>query len=152
MVTNSNFVPAMIVNYPNTRGEPGRYSLDDQRDYFNKFEGGSCHIFQLALANALSGDLLKYSSECTVLFDCYYQNYTTACLEIFDNHYDLAWNENTVTPQLYSEDQKEFNRRIFDLYRYAKTSVAAIVPDKDCFTVSKIAGNPQFDSGVFLIR
>lgn len=144
--------PAMIVNYPNTRGESGRYPLADQRNYFSKFEGGSCRIFQLALANALSGNLLKYSAECTIIFDCYYNQYTTACLEIFDNHYDVRWNENTVTPLMYSEDIKEFNRRILELYRYAKSSVSAIVPDKDVFDVTKISGNPQFDSGVFLIK
>lgn len=142
---------AIVVNYPNTRGDHGRYTLSDQRDYFSKFEGGSNRIFELALHNVVYGDLLAYTEQCDQIFDTY-KVYQNQCSEIFDNHYLPQFEDNTVMMDRYHDDRREFHRRIFDVYRYAKTSLAVLGENTVFHSVKRIQTNPQLDTGSFLLQ
>jgi hypothetical protein len=149
MILSNN---AIVVNYPNQRGDAGRYPLFDQRDYFKKFEGGSNHIFELALNNVVGGDLLAYTDSCNEIYDSYYRAYEVQCSEVFDNHYFPQFQDNTVNLKHYHDDRREFNRRIFDVYRYAKTSLAVLGENTGFSMVRRLSTNPQFDSGSFLLK
>lgn len=149
MVETSN---AIVVNYPNQRGDVGRYSLIDQRNYFSKFEGGSYRIFELALFNVVHGDLLAYTEQCDQIYDTYYKEYVSQCSEIFDNHYFPRFEDNTVSMTLYHDDRREFHRRIFDLYRYAKSSVAVLGDNPGFSHVNRLYINSEFDSGSFILK
>ena len=129
---------AIVVNYPNQVGDCGRYELRDQRMYFSKFNDGASKIFELALEHLLCDelDLLTYVSDCSV---------------IFDHHYHERFEENTATFSEYHLDQREFHRRIFDIYRFAKTSVGVLGKDHGLSTVKRIAHNRSFDTGSFLL-
>lgn len=127
---------AIVVNYPNQVGDTGRYALSDQRDYFSKFYCGSSFIFELALSHALDGDLLSFQ---------------TACGEIFDQHYHVRFDENTANLIEYTADRREFYRRTFDLYRYAKTSLNALGKNHGFTTVRRLSTNHRFDTGSFLL-
>jgi hypothetical protein len=134
MIVNNN---AVIVSYPNQAGDPGRYDLRDQRAYFTQFDGGSSYVFELALENALSGDLLDFNE---------------ACNTYFDNQCILLFADNSITLDDYHKLRKEFNRRIFDIYRYAKTSLARLGDEPGFSKVVKLSANPKFDSGSFLLK
>lgn len=143
---------AIVVNYPNQRGDVGRYPLVDQRDYFRKFDCGSNAIFELALHNVVNGDLLAYTEQCTEIYDAHYRAYEAQCSEIFDNHYFPQFQDNTVVMESYHDDRREFNRRIFDVYRYAKTSLAVLGENTGFSMVRRLSTNPKFDSGSFLLK
>lgn len=147
-----NTSKSIVVNYPNTRGDSGRYALFDQRDYFRKFEGGSSSIFEIALNNVVSGDLLAYTEQCGEIYDSYYRVYETQCSEVFDNYYLPLFQNNAMDMQRYHDDRREFNRRIFDVYRYAKTSLAVLGENTGFSMVRRLSTNPQFDSGSFLLK
>lgn len=144
--------PSMVIGYPNQVGDIGRYELRDQRSYFSKFEGGACYMFELALNNIVDGDLLNYADQCSGLFTKHYNYYSDQCYELFDSHCQVLFDENTLSAATFHADRREFNRRIFDIYRYAKSSVAATVPDKPFISVKKISTNHKYDSGLFLIK
>ncbi len=144
--------PSMVIGFPNQVGDIGRYELRDQRSYFSKFDGGSCHVFELALNNIVDGDLLNYADQCSDLFIKHYRYYSDQCTELFDNCYQVMFDENTVDQKTFQLDKREFNRRIFDIYRFAKSSVAATIPVKPFTSVKKISTNPKYDSGRFLIK
>ncbi|BAW18984.1 hypothetical protein [Ralstonia phage RP12] len=139
---------AIVVGYPNQIGSSGRYELPDQRTYFSKFNelsGGSSQIFELALQHVLDHDLVDYFDQ---------------CVEIFDSYYQILFDENTIDLEKYQIDRREFFRRTFDIYRYAKTSLIHLVPKKDnqdfvdypFSHVKRLSSNCQFDSGTFLLR
>lgn len=130
---------AIVVSYPNLVGDCGRYELRDQRLYFSKFNDGASKIFELALEHLLCNelDLLTYVGDCGV---------------IFDHHYHERFEENTTTFDAYHRDQREFNRRIFDIYRFAKTSLGALGKDHRLSEVKRIAVNRTFDTGSFLLK
>ena len=130
---------ALIVNYPNQVGDCGRYELHDQRSYFSKFACGASHIFELALEHILSDelDLMTYVADCNV---------------IFDQHYIERFEENSTSLEEYHNDQREFNRRIFDVYRFAKSTLGAIGKDHGLSVVKRIAFNRNFDTGSFLLK
>lgn len=144
--------PDMIVSYPNTLGQSVRYSLQDHREYFRKFSGGSMSIFQLALENVLDGDLLSFAEQCDLKRTSTYGVYKEKCEPIFDNCYGGQLDENTISINQYVTESREFGRRIFDLYRYAKTSVAHLGIPKTGLSVKKIHELPEFDSGAFVIK
>lgn len=148
MVGTTNTI---VVNYPNQRGDVGRYSLTDQRNYFSKFEGGSYRIFELALFNVVHGDLASYAEQCEEIYDAY-QDYKNQCSEIFDNHYDLRLQDNTFDMAAYHDDRREFQRRIVDIYRYAKTSLAVLGNNPGFTHVNRLSLNQRFDSGSFILR
>lgn len=148
MIANNN---AIVVNYPNSRGDFGRYDLCDQREYFTKFEGGVTRIFELALQNTVDGDLLEFSSECNKIFDAK-QNYENQCFEVFDNYYLQQPFDGGVSAQLYSDDRREFQRRIFDIYRYAKTSLACLGDNCGFSMVQRLKANPKFETCSFLLK
>ncbi len=134
---------AIVVGYPNTRGDVGRYSLADQRDYFGRFYCGSSHIFELALNHALGGDLLSFQDQCS---------------SIFENHFQVLLDENTIALEenslglpSYQSERREFYRRTFDLYRYAKTSLAVLGKELPFTHVKRLSSNHRFDSGTFLL-
>lgn len=135
MVANNQF--AIVVNYPNQVGDHGRYELRDQREYFNKFDGGADYIFELALQNVIDGDLLAYTEQCAA---------------IFDRHYQIRFEENTMNFALYQHDRREFNRRIFDIYRYAKSSLGCLGENLGFSMVKRIATNRIFDSTSYLLK
>jgi hypothetical protein len=134
MIQNNN---AVIVSYPNQVGDPGRYELRDQRKYFSQFDGGASLVFQLALENAVDGDLLAFNELCN---------------EYFDNQYSNYLDDNSMTLDVYHIEKKEFNRRIFDIYRYAKTSLATLGDDPGFSTVKRVVINHKFDTGSFLLK
>lgn len=134
IATNCN---AIVVAYPNQIGNYGRYELSDQRLYFSKFYCGASGIFELALHNAISGSLLEYIESCN---------------DILDQYYEIRFEENTTSIDLYHDDHREFNRRIFDIYRYAKTSLGALGENLGFSMVKRIATNRRFDSGTFLLK
>lgn len=135
MVASNNY--AIVVGYPNQIGDCGRYELGDQRMYFSKFDGGASLIFELALCNAVSGDLIAYTEQCN---------------ELLDNYYQSRFEENTVSIEQYQHDRREFNRRIFDIYRYAKSSLSSLGENLGFSTVKRIATNRKFDSSKFLLK
>lgn len=130
---------SLVVNYPNQIGDCGRYELRDQRTYFSKFEGGASKIFEMALEHILCDgyDLMTYIAEANA---------------IFDQHYHQRFAENSTSLQEYHNDQREFNRRIFDIYRFAKSSLGALGKNHGLSTVKRIAFNRTFDSGSFLLK
>lgn len=128
---------SIVVGYPNQVGDAGRYTLRDQRDYFSKFDGGASRTFGMALSNVVAGDLL---------------NYTEHCNEVFDNHYQVFFDENTARMDDYNAERREFNRRIFDIYRFAKTSVGVLGTDLPFTKVKQLTHNQSFDTGMFLLR
>lgn len=128
---------SVVVNYPNTFGDSGRYDLKDQRAYFKQFEGGSRYVFRLALENALHGDLLSYSEQCD------------NCL---DNHYQLMFDENITTLELYHDARKEFKRRTLDIYRYARTTLKPLGEELPFLNVSVLSVNPEFDTASFILK
>jgi hypothetical protein len=134
MTVNNN---AVIVSYPNQAGDPGRYDLRDQRAYFSQFEGGASYVFELALENAICGDLLDFNA---------------ACNEYFDNQYTHCFEDNSITLEEYHTVKKEFNRRIFDVYRFAKTSLNRLGENPGFSMVKRISTNRKFDSGSFLLK
>lgn len=144
--------PDMIVSYPNTLGQSVRYSLQNHREYFRKFSGGSMGIFQLALENVLDGDLVSFAEQCNLKRISTYGEYKDKCEPIFDNCYGSQLDENTISVDQYVTEYREFNRRIFDIYRYAKTSVSHLGIPKTGLSVKKIHESPKFDSGAFLIK
>lgn len=148
MVNSLSTASSMLIRYPNNIGDSGRYTLTDQREYFSKFPGGSCRFFQLALENVLCGDLLEYVNQCTNLYDLYKEQ----CDGIFDTVYAPLVADNTFNEQDYLDESREYSRRIFDIYRYAKSSVAPVGIDRDINTVQLVLSNPRFDTGAFLIR
>lgn len=145
-------LPDMIVSYPNNLGQSGRYSLIDHRDYFRKFSGGSLGIFHLALTNVLDGDLINYVEQCDIKRSLSYMTFTDNCDPIFDNTFGNSVEDNTMSINQFANEAREFNRRIFDIYRYAKTSVAHLGIPKSGLSVKKIHESPKFDSGAFLIK
>jgi hypothetical protein len=149
MIVSNN---ALVVNYPNQRGDAGRYPLFDQRNYFRKFDGGSNSIFELALQNVVHGDLLAYTEQCSEIYNSYYKAYEAQCGEVFDNHYFPQFQDNTVDMTRYHDDRREFNRRIFDVYRYAKSSLAVLGENTGFSMVRRLSTNPKFDSGSFLLK
>jgi hypothetical protein len=142
----------IVVNYPNQRGDVGRYSLIDQRNYFSKFEGGSYRIFELALFNVVHGDLLAYTEQCEEIYDTYYKAYELQCSEIFDNLYLPSFEDNSIIMASYHNDRREFHRRIFDVYRYAKSSLAVLGPDPGFSHVTRLTLDHNLDSGSFILR
>ena len=130
---------ALVVNYPNQIGDCGRYGLRDQRSYFSKFEGGASLIFQLALEHILCEelDITTFAADCSV---------------IFDQHYFQRFEENSTSLFEYHADQREFNRRIFDIYRFAKSSLGVLGKNHGLSAVKRIANNRTFDTGSFLLR
>lgn len=128
---------ALVVGYPNQIGDSGRYTLADQRTYFSKFQCGSNHIFELALQHVVCGDLLDFNDQCDM---------------IFDSHYQLLIEENTTDLKKYQNDRREFFRRTFDIYRYAKTSLQYLGEELGFTKVKRLTYNSQFDSGTFLLR
>ena len=144
--------PEMIVSYPNTIGQSVRYSLIEHRDYFRKFSGGSLGIFQLALENVLDGDLVSFAEQCDLKRTGTYSAYKDKCEPIFDNCFGDRLDDNTISINQYVIESREFSRRIFDIYRYAKTSVAHLGIPKTGLSVKKIQESPKFDSGAFLIK
>lgn len=146
MILDNN---AVVVSYPNQAGDPGRYDLRDQRSYFEQFDGGASRVFQLALENTIHGDLLEFHETCNEYFD---SQFSTVCNETFDNQYGLCLEDNSLTLAQYHIAKKEFNRRIFDVYRFAKTSLARLGENPGFSTVRRIATNRTFDSGSFLLK
>lgn len=134
MIVNTN---ALVVRYPNLVGDCGRYELRDQRTYFSKFQGGASYIFELALYNLVCGDL---------------QQYELWCNDIFDNYYLVLFEENTTTREAYHDDRREFNRRIFDIYRFAKSSLSSVGQNLGFSSVTKLAFNRTFDTSSFLVK
>lgn len=134
MMQNNN---AIVVSYPNQIGDCGRYELRDQRTYFSKFEGGSSYFFELALNTVLTHDLPQYCEWCN---------------EAFDVHYVQQFEENTTNLEVYNDDRRNFNRRCFDLYRFAKSSLSSIDPELGFSSITRIATNHKFDSSSFLVR
>lgn len=135
MILNNN---AIVVNYPNQVGDYGRYPLRDQREYFSKFEGGASYIFELALRNVVDGSgVVTFADQCS---------------EVLERYYDFCFAVNAVTMQQYHEDRREFQRRIFDIYRYAKSSLGVLGEDLGFSLVRRIATNRNFDSSSFLLK
>lgn len=130
---------SLVVNYPNQVGDCGRYELRDQRSYFSKFEGGASYIFELALEHILYDelDLLTYACDCN---------------DIFDQHYNERFAENSTSLSSYHIDRREFNRRIFDMYRFARSTVGALGKDHKLSTVKRISTNNAFDTCSLLLR
>lgn len=143
---------SIVVNYPNTVGISGRYTLRDQRTYFSKFEGGASYVFELALRNVVDGDLLNYTDQCGSLFEKKYINYSDKCNEIFDTLYQVLFEENTTVLDEYHTERREFSRRIFDIYRFAKTGLGVLGDDLPFSSVKKLTYDKQFDSGSFLLK
>lgn len=128
--------PTIVINYPNTVGVMRRYDLKDQRAYFTQFDIGVYDVFRLSLENIIAGDLLNYSKTCNA---------------IFDNHCKLMFRDNTIKLNDYNTNKKEFNRRIFDVYRYAYSSLETL--GKTPFTqVVPLSQNTQLDIGSFVLR
>ena len=130
---------ALVVNYPNQIGDCGRYELRDQRSYFSKFEDGASFIFELALFHILSDelDVTTFAADCGL---------------IFDQHYHQRFAENSTSLPAYHADQREFNRRIFDIYRFAKSTLGVLGKNHGLSAVKRIATNRSFDSGSFLLK
>ena len=128
---------AIVVSYPNQIGDVGRYDLRDQRTYFSQFDGGAQYIFQLALENIIDGDLLAFHQQ---------------CLEYRDNHYHEDLQYNMVDLAEYHRNKREFQRRIFDIYRFAKTSLKSLGDETDFSRVSRLSTNHVFDTGSFIIK
>lgn len=128
---------AIVVNYPNQVGDAGRYTLRDQRDFFSRFEGGARTLFGIALQNVLGGDLLHFQEQVGEVFESYYQS---------------RLDENTATMSMYQQDQREFYRRTFDIYRFAKTSLTCLGENPGFCQVKQLASNQRFDSGSFLLK
>jgi hypothetical protein len=136
-MTNHN--NAIVVSYPNLIGDCGRYGLRDQRTYFSKYEDGAIKIFELALDHLINDklDLLMYA-------DC--------CHEIFEQYYQTRFDENSISLSDYHIDQREFGRRIFDVYRFAKSSLSVLGKDHGLSTVKRLVTNRAFDTGSFLLK
>lgn len=128
---------SVVVNYPNTFGDSGRYDLKDQRAYFKQFEGGARYVFRLALENAIWGDLLSYSEQCD------------NCL---DSHYQLMLDENVMSIEHYHDAQREFKRRTLDIYRYACTTLKPLGEELPFLNVSVLSVNPEFDTASFILK
>jgi hypothetical protein len=128
---------AIVVNYPNPIGDAGRYSLRDQRDFFSRFDGGASAVFGVALENVLDGDMLHFFEQIDNVFESYYQ---------------MRLDENTATMEMYQADKREFYRRTFDVYRFAKTSLKRLGENAGLSEVKRIAANCKFDSGSFLLK
>jgi hypothetical protein len=127
----------LLVRYPNQIGNCGRYTLNDQREYFSRFEGGAIRFFGVALQHALTGDLLSFQEECA---------------EIFETYYQPQFADNTASIAMYHDEQREFFRRTFDLYRYAKTSIGHLGDELPFIHVRPLDFNHRFDTGAFLLR
>lgn len=127
---------AIVVNFPNYIGDEGRYDLRDQRAYFSQFDGGVSYVFQLALEHVIDGDLLSFHKQCE---------------EYRDNHYHELFQYGQVNLAHYYRDRKEFQRRIFDIYRYAKTSLAAL-GNVNLLDVKRLSTNRNFDTASFLVK
>lgn len=127
---------AVVISYPNQVGDAGRYTLIDQRNYFSRFNGGARHFFCMALEAIIHGSLAEYEKDCQLLFDAYY---------------DALINENTASVKSYPDDRTEFARRIFDIYRYAKTSIDALGPATSFDKVRQLSLNRRFDTGSFIL-
>ena len=129
---------ALVVNYPNQIGDCGRYELRDQRSYFSKFEGGASLIFQLALEHILCDelDITTFAADCGV---------------IFDQHYFQRFEENSTSLPAYHADQREFNRRIFDIYRFAKTALHGLGDNHNLSKVRMLSRNKRFDAASFIL-
>lgn len=128
---------SIVVNYPNSFGDTGRYELKDQRAYFKQFDYGVSHLFYIALRNTLSGDLLSYSDECN---------------EYFDIHYDALFSNNAISLEQYQENRKEFNRRIFDIYRYARTSLKTLGEDLPYSHVDMLSYDDTYHTASFILK
>lgn len=126
----------IVIGFPNTVGDPGRYDLRDQRTYFHQFDGGASYVFQLALENVLGGDLLAYNEQCN---------------EYMDGHYHELFFDNSMTLVNYHKNKKEFNRRILDIYRYAKTSMS-VLGKHDFTEVRRFYTDKILDSSLFIIK
>ena len=73
-------------------------------------------------------------------------------LEVFEHHYAPQFEDNTVKIGTYLADAREYQRRVFDIYRYAKTSLQPLGEDLPFKTVRKFSTNKEFDTGTFLLR
>lgn len=127
---------AVVVSYPNHAGDSGRYELADQRSYFSRFTIGSNFMFELALKHVISGDLLSFHEECE---------------EIFESSFQVMLSENTMRMDNYHDVRREFQRRTFDLYRYAKSSLHKLGENPGFTSVKRLSTNHRFDSGKFLL-
>ena len=135
----TNYHDALVVNYPNLIGDCGRYGLRDQRTYFSKYEDGAIKIFELALDHLINDklDLPMYADRCN---------------EIFEQHYQIRFEENSISLTDYHLDQREFGRRIFDIYRFAKSTISVLGKNHGLSVVKRIATNRTFDSCSFLLK
>lgn len=130
---NSN---ALVVCYPNQIGECGRYTLRDQRSYFKKFDICSSSFFEMAIAEVIDGDLLSYFGKCDA---------------VFEQHYQRLFDENTTSITAYHVDKREFNRRVFDIYRYARSSLRCLGSATVFTKVAALKRNSLFDSASFVL-
>lgn len=94
----------LLLTYPSSTGDYGRYTNEDQREYFKKYPGGVTDIVRMAVYHRLQGDILSFYDEASLVFN-------SAITPIGE----------LITQEHYAQEQREFRRRCFDIWRFITT-------------------------------
>lgn len=122
----------LLLTYPSSNGDCGRYTNEDQRNYFKKFPGGVTDVVRAALKHKLEGDILSYHDETMLIFNG-----------------AIAPIGGMITQEHYAAEQREFFRRCFDIWRFITTVVVNV--ETDHYKIRKETKGINTDRISFLI-
>lgn len=123
----------VLLTYPASTGDLGRYTEEEMRKYFSKFPGGVAAIVTTALEQRIRGGLLEYHDATEVMFD--------ACVEPISG---------LITADIYSREKREFYRHCFDIWRYVATATREA--DLNGMEIAQAVPSKNLDRVTFLLK